>query len=288
MCRAQRVGPSVSGNTNAWRHCLATPATGHCRCAIVSLPLTAHLEPAESRDCAQEEFVVKVIGLIGGMSWESTVPYYCCINEHVKRRLGGLHSARVVLYSVDFHDIEKLQHAGRWDEAGEILAAAARALAAAGADFIVLCTNTMHKVVGAIEGAVRIPVLHIADATAAEIERAGVRRVGLLATRFTMEQEFYRGRLESQHGIDVIVPEPAERDLVHDVIYDELCLGVISDTSRERYREIITRLVERGAEGIIYGCTEIGLLVSQADSPVPVFDTAQIHAAAAVDFALGG
>jgi len=288
MCRAQRVGPSVSGNTNAWRHCLATPATGHCRCAIVSLPLTAHLEPAESRDCAQEEFVVKVIGLIGGMSWESTVPYYCCINEHVKRRLGGLHSARVVLYSVDFHDIEKLQHAGRWDEAGEILAAAARALAAAGADFIVLCTNTMHKVVGAIEGAVRIPVLHIADATAAEIERAGVRRVGLLATRFTMEQEFYRGRLESQHGIDVIVPEPAERDLVHDVIYDELCLGVISDTSRERYREIITRLVERGAEGIIYGCTEIGLLVSQADSPVPVFDTAQIHAAAAVDCELAG
>jgi len=232
------------------------------------------------------EFVVKVIGLIGGMSWESTVPYYCRINELVKLRLGGLHSARVVLYSVDFHDIENLQHAGRWDEAGKILAAAARALAAAGADFIVLCTNTMHKVVGAIESAVTIPVLHIADATAVEIRRAGVRRVGLLATRFTMEQDFYRGRLESVHGIDVIVPEQAERELVHHVIYDELCLGVISDTSRERYREIITRLVERGAEGIIYGCTEIGLLVSQADAPVPVFDTTQIHAAAAVDFAL--
>ena len=231
---------------------------------------------------------MKVIGLIGGMSWESTVPYYCHINELVKQRLGGLHSARIVLYSVDFHDIEKLQHAGRWDEAGAILAAAAQALVAAGADFIVLCTNTMHKVVGAIESAVTIPVLHIADATAAEIQRAALRRVGLLATRFTMEQDFYRGRLESQHGIDVIVPDEGERELVHRVIYDELCLGVISDTSRERYRESIARLVERGAEGIIFGCTEIGLLVSQADSPVPVFDTAQIHAAAAVEFALAG
>ena len=231
---------------------------------------------------------MKVIGLIGGMSWESTVPYYCRINELVKLRLGGLHSARVVLYSVDFHDIENLQHAGRWDEAGEILAAAARAVAAAGADFIVLCTNTMHKVVGAIQGAVMIPVLHIADATALEIRRAGLRRVGLLATRFTMEQDFYRGRLESQHGIDVIVPEQAERELVHRVIYDELCLGTIRDASRERYREIIARLVNRGAEGIIYGCTEIGLLVSQADSPVPVFDTTQIHASAAVDLALAG
>ena len=231
---------------------------------------------------------MKVIGLIGGMSWESTVPYYCHINELVKQRLGGLHSARIVLYSVDFHDIEKLQHAGRWDEAGAILAAAAQALVAAGADFIVLCTNTMHKVVGAIESAVTIPVLHIADATAAEIQRAALRRVGLLATRFTMEQDFYRGRLESQHGIDVIVQDEGERELVHRVIYDELCLGVISDTSRERYRESIARLVERGAEGIIFGCTEIGLLVSQADSPVPVFDTAQIHAAAAVEFALAG
>jgi len=231
---------------------------------------------------------MRTIGLVGGMSWESTVPYYQHINRLTAERLGPLHSARIVLYSVDFHDIEKLQHAGRWDEAGEILASAARAVAAAGADFIVLCTNTMHKVVGAIENAVTIPVLHIADATAAEIQRAGLRRVGLLATRFTMEQDFYRGRLESQHGIDVIVPDEGERELVHRVIYDELCLGVISDTSRERYRESIARLVERGAEGIIFGCTEIGLLVSQADSPVPVFDTAQIHAAAAVEFALAG
>jgi amino-acid racemase len=229
---------------------------------------------------------VKVIGLIGGMSWESTVPYYCRVNELVKQRLGGLHSARVVLYSVDFHDIERLQHAGKWDKAGEILAAVAKSVAAAGADLIVLCTNTMHKVVHAIESAVTIPVLHIADATASEILHAGVRRVGLLATRFTMEQDFYRGRLESKHGISVIVPDQAERDLVHRIIYDELCLGVIRDDSRVRYREIIARLVERGAEGIIYGCTEIGLLVSTADSPVPVFDTTQIHAASAVDFAL--
>jgi aspartate racemase len=259
----------------------ALPLRGRAA-AFDSAPSTGGKSPLHTG-----EFVVKVIGLIGGMSWESTVPYYCGINEHVKRRLGGLHSARLVLYSVDFHDIETLQHAGRWGEAGEILAVAARAVAAAGADFIVLCTNTMHKVVGAIERAVTIPVLHIADATAAEIRRAGVRRVGLLATRFTMEQDFYRGRLESRQ-IEVLVPDQAERDVVHRVIYDELCLGVISDTSRERYREIITRLVERGAEGIIYGCTEIGLLVSQADSPVPVFDTTQIHAAAAVDFALAG
>lgn len=229
---------------------------------------------------------MKVIGLIGGMSWESTVAYYRSVNELMKQRLGGLHSARVVLYSVDFHDIEQLQHAGRWEEAGEILAAAAKAVAAAGADFIVVCTNTMHKVVHAIERAVTIPVLHIADATASEILRAGVRRVGLLATRFTMEQDFYRGRLESKHGIAVLVPDQAGRDLVHRIIYDELCLGVIRNDSRERYREIIARLVERGAEGIIYGCTEIGLLVSAADSPVPAFDTTQIHAAHAVDFAL--
>jgi amino-acid racemase len=229
---------------------------------------------------------VKVIGLIGGMSWESTVAYYCGINELVKRRLGGLHSARIVLYSVDFHDIETLQHAGRWDEAGDVLAAAARSVAAAGAECIVLCTNTMHKVVHAIECVVTIPVLHIADATAKEIRRAGLRRVGLLATRFTMEQDFYRDRLESRHGIGVIVPEPAEREHVHRIIYEELCLGVIREESRERYRRIIAHLVERGAEGIIYGCTEIGLLVTQADAPVPVFDTARIHAASAVDFAL--
>ena len=228
---------------------------------------------------------MKTIGLIGGMSWESTVPYYRMINEGVKQRLGGLHSARTVMYSVDFHDIEELQRTNRWDEAGTLLGAAARALEAAGADFIVLCTNTMHKVVPAIQAAVTIPLLHIADATAARIREAGIHTVGLLGTRFTMEQDFYRGRL-GQRGLTVIVPEQADRDLVHRVIYDELCLGAIRDGSRDAYRTIIGRLIAAGAEGIIFGCTEIGLLVAQADSTVPVFDTTAIHAESAVDFAL--
>ena len=229
---------------------------------------------------------MKTIGLIGGMSWESTVPYYRHINELVKQRVGGLHSARIVLYSVDFHDIERLQHAGQWDEAGRILAAAAASLEAAGADFLVLCTNTMHKVAPAIEAAVKIPLLHIADATAVEIQRAGLRKVGLLATRFTMEQDFYRRRLEDKHGIGVIVPDAADREVVHRIIYDELCLGAIRAASRDRYRRIIGRLASQGAEGIVLGCTEISLLVSAADSPVPVFDTTAIHAASAVEFAL--
>jgi aspartate racemase len=229
---------------------------------------------------------MKTIGLIGGMSWESTLPYYRQINELVKQRLGGLHSARIVLYSVDFHDIERLQHSANWDEAGRMLAAAALALEAAGADFLVLCTNTMHKVAPAIEAAVRIPLLHIADATAAEIRRTGLRRVGLLATRFTMEQDFYRRRLEDRHDIGVIVPNGPDREVVHRIIYDELCLGSIRDDSRDRCREIIARLAGSGAEGIIFGCTEIGLLVSAADAPVPVFDTTAIHAANAVEFAL--
>ena len=229
---------------------------------------------------------MRTLGLLGGMSWESTLAYYRYVNERVREKLGGLHSAKLVLYSVDFAEIERLQHLGDWATAGRVLAEAAQALERAGAEALVLCTNTMHRVLDVIEPAIGIPVVHIADATARRIRAAGLTKVGLLATRFTMEQDFYRGRLESQHGIDVIVPEQAERELVHRVIYDELCLGTIRDASRERYREIIARLVERGAEGIIYGCTEIGLLVSQADSPVPVFDTAQIHAAAAVDFAL--
>lgn len=229
---------------------------------------------------------MKTIGMIGGMSWESTVPYYQLVNELVKERLGGLHSARVVLYSVDFAEIEELQSAGRWDEAGEALADAARAVEAAGADFLVLCTNTMHKIADAIEAAVAIPLLHIADATASEVKRSGVSTVGLLGTRFTMEQDFYRGRLEQQHGIGVLVPDDGDRGEVHRIIYDELCRGIIEDTSRTRYREIIGRLAERGAQGVILGCTEISLLVSQADSPVPLFDTTSIHARSAVDFAL--
>lgn len=229
---------------------------------------------------------MKTIGLIGGMSWESTALYYQQINEQVKQHLGGLHSARIVLYSVDFHDIERLQVAGQWDEAGTRLAAAARSIEAAGGDFLVLCTNTMHKVAPIINAAVKIPLLHIADATADVVKNTGIRRIALLGTQFTMEQDFYRGRLESSHGLEVIVPDDADRTVVHNIIYQELCLGVVRNESREAYRQIIGRLVARGAQGIILGCTEIGLLVSSADAPVPVFDTTAIHASSAVDFAL--
>ena len=229
---------------------------------------------------------MKTIGLIGGMSWESTLHYYQSLNEQVKQRLGGLHSAKIVLYSVDFHDIEQLQRTGQWDEAGVRLATAARALEAAGADVLVLCTNTMHKVAPAIEAAVAIPFLHIADPTAEAIKHAGLQRIALLGTRFTMEEDFYCGRLVAQHGLQVIVPEAPDREIVHNVIYNELCLGVIRESSRQAYREIIARLVAKGAQGIILGCTEIAMLVSPADSPVPVFDTTQLHALCALDFAL--
>jgi len=229
---------------------------------------------------------MKTIGLIGGMSWESTAHYYQSINEGIKQRLGGLHSAQIVLYSVDFHDIERLQHAGKWDEAGACLAQAARSLEAAGADFLVLCTNTMHKVVPAIEAAVNIPFLHIADPTANAVRSADIRRIGLLGTRFTMEQDFYRGRLEALHGLQVLIPDDADRHVVHDVIYNELCLGIVREQSRQAYREVIDRLVTQGAQGIILGCTEIAMLVSPTDSPVPVFDTTAIHASSAVEFSL--
>ncbi len=230
---------------------------------------------------------MKTIGLLGGMSWESTVPYYRQINEAVKARLGGLHSAKIVLYSVDFAEIERLQHQGDWAAAGALLADAARALERAGADFIVLCTNTMHKVAPAIESAVKIPLLHIADPTAAAIRDAGLHRVGLLGTRFTMEQDFYRGRLAAQHGIEVLIPEPDDRDRVHRVIYEELCLGRIEDASRQAYRAVMRRLVERGVQGIILGCTEISMLVGARDASVPLFDTTRIHAEAAAARALG-
>lgn len=229
---------------------------------------------------------MKTIGLIGGMSWESTQIYYRRINELVRERLGGLHSARLLLYSVDFHEVEQLQSAGRWDEAGAQLALAARSLAAAGADFLLLCTNTMHRVAPAIEAAVEIPLLHIADATGASIRESGARSVGLLGTRFTMEQDFYRGRLQAQHGVSVLLPDAGERELVHKVIYDELCLGTVRDDSRAAYRDVIARLTARGAEGIVLGCTEIGLLVEQGDFSVPLFDTTEIHARKAVDWAL--
>ena len=229
---------------------------------------------------------MKTIGLLGGMSWESTIPYYRIINEAVKERLGGLHSAKLVLYSVDFQEIELLQQSGAWDEAGHLLAKAASALQAAGADFIVLCTNTMHKVLPTLESAVSIPLLHIADATAEEIKRAGVRKVGLLGTRFTMEQEFYKDRLRDKHGLDVLIPNDADRVTAHRIIYEELCQGKVLDDSREQYRRIIRSLIGRGVEGILLGCTEISILVRPEDSSVPLFDTTRIHAQKAAESAL--
>ncbi|QGY31436.1 aspartate/glutamate racemase family protein [Pantoea cypripedii] len=229
---------------------------------------------------------MKLIGLIGGMSWESTALYYRIINEQVKQQLGGLHSARSLMYSVDFQEIEQLQVAGEWEKAGEILAAAATSLEEGGAVFIVLCTNTMHKVAHQITAAVQIPLLHIADATAQRIRQSGVKRVGLLATAFTMEQDFYKGRLQQQYGIDVLVPAVAQRKVVHDIIYQELCLGVIREESLAQYREIIAQLVADGAEAIILGCTEITLLVKPEDATVPLFDTTLIHAQDAVKLAL--
>jgi aspartate racemase len=229
---------------------------------------------------------MKTIGLIGGMSWESTVPYYRQINETIKQRLGGLHSARLVLYSVDFHEIERLQHAGDWDTAGRMLAESACALERAGAEFIVLATNTMHKVAAAIESATKIPLFHIADATAEEIVRAGHTCVGLLGTRFTMEQAFYKDRLTDRYGLRVLTPDEADREIVHRVIYDELCLGEIVETSRQEYRRIMRELIANGAQAIILGCTEIGLLIGPTDSGVPQFDTTAIHARKAAEFAL--
>jgi aspartate racemase len=229
---------------------------------------------------------VKTIGLIGGMSWESTVTYYRQINETIKDRLGGLHSAKLVLYSVDFDEIEQFQHSGNWEAAGAVLAGAARSLEAAGAGFIVLCTNTMHKVAASIEASVDIPLLHIADPTANEIKRAGHTTLGLLGTRFTMEQDFYRDRLSSRHNLRVITPAPIDREIIHRIIYEELCLGVVKSESRAEYRRIMAVLASQGAQAIILGCTEISLLVSQQDSPVPLFDTTAIHAMAAAEEAL--
>lgn len=229
---------------------------------------------------------MKLLGLIGGMSFESTLPYYREINQGMARRLGGLHSAKLLLYSVDFDGIATLQREGRWDEAGAELARVARLLEQAGCEGLVLCTNTMHKVAPAIEAAVRVPLLHIADATAQAIRRAGLATVGLLGTRFTMEQDFYRERLAA-HGIGVIVPPPAQRDEVHRIIYDELCQGRVEEGSRATYRRIMAGLVADGAQGLVLGCTEIGLLVGAGDADVPLFDTTALHAQAAVEFALG-
>jgi aspartate racemase len=229
---------------------------------------------------------VKTIGLIGGMSWQSTIPYYRLINETVSRTLGGFHSAKIIVWSIDFADMEELQRTGQWEESGVQLTKVARALEAAGAEMLVIGTNTMHIVADQIAAGIGIPLLHVADAAAAAVLEAGARTVGLLGTRFTMEKEFYRQRLES-HGLSVLIPEEADRDEVHRVIYEELVLGRIEDASRDAYRRVIADLIARGAEAIIFGCTEIGLLVSQSDSAVPVFDTTIIHAEAAARFAIG-
>ncbi|HCT5823256.1 TPA: aspartate/glutamate racemase [Citrobacter sedlakii] len=229
---------------------------------------------------------MKTIGLLGGMSWESTIPYYRLINEGIKQRLGGLHSASLLLHSVDFHDIEACQHRGEWDKAGELLADAALGLQKAGAEGIVLCTNTMHKVAEAIESRCTLPFLHIADATGRAIAAQGLSRVALLGTRYTMEQDFYRGRLEQQFAIECLVPEAEDRAKINTIIFDELCLGQFSDASRDYYVQVIEQLASQGAQGVIFGCTEIGLLVPAERSPVPVFDTAAIHAADAVAFML--
>jgi len=228
---------------------------------------------------------MKTIGLLGGMSWESTETYYRAINEAIRGKRGGLHSAKIVLYSVDFHEIEQLQQAGKWDEAGNALGHAARSLQGAGAEFIVLCTNTMHRVADEIERHISIPLLHIADATAQEIKGMGITRVGLLGTRYTMEQDFYRGRM-ARHGLEVITPDEKDRETVHRVIYDELCLGLIRKESRDHYKRIIEGLAHRKIDGVILGCTEISLLVKPEDSPVPLFDTTRIHARQAAAWSL--
>ena len=230
--------------------------------------------------------IMKTIGLIGGMSWESTVEYYRIINQEVGRRLGGFHSAKILMYSVDFGEVEPLMREGRWEEIGGLVAGIAKTLQSAGADVILLCTNTVHKVASWIESAITIPFIHIADATGEEVSRRGIKKVGLLGTRYTMEEDFYRNRLTEKFGLSVVIPPDEERSLVNDVIFRELCHGVINQSSKHRLKNVIDELVARGAEGIILGCTEIPMLINEADCPVALFDTTLIHAGRAVDFAL--
>jgi len=231
---------------------------------------------------------MKTIGLIGGMSWESTAEYYRIINEAVKENLGRLHSAKIVMYSVDFEEVEQLQHQGRWDKATNLMIDAAKRVERGGADFVLICTNTMHKMADDVAANISIPLLHIADATAEKITSLDLKKIGLLGTKFTMEQDFYKGRLKERFDIDVVIPNESNREIVHNVIYKELCLGEIKDLSRERIKTIINGLSDNGAQGIILGCTELPLLIKQEDCPVPLFDTTVIHAKAAVDYALRG
>ncbi|MBN1148064.1 MAG: aspartate/glutamate racemase family protein [Anaerolineales bacterium] len=230
---------------------------------------------------------MKTIGMIGGMSWESSIEYYRIVNQATRERLGVLHSAKSVMVSVDFAEIEALQRQGDWDQATQMMIAAARQVEQGGADFMIICTNTMHRMAEAVQASIGIPLLHIADATAAKIKAEGLQTIGLLGTRFTMEQDFYRGRLVERHSLQVLIPSEAQRQVVHRVIYDELVQGQVNPASKAQYIEIIAELAERGAQGIILGCTEIGLLVKQADCSTPLFDTTYIHAVAAVEYALG-
>jgi len=229
---------------------------------------------------------MNTIGMIGSMSWESTLEYYRIINEAVKERLGGLHSARCILYSLEFGEIEKLQHEGNWDRLAELMTDAADKIETAGADCLIICTNTMHKLAERVEKNIGIPLLHILDATAEAILEKGIETIGLLGTKFTMEHDFYRGRLEAKHGLEVLIPGDEDRDTIHRILYRELCMGEIKRLSRDKFREIIARLVSKGAKGIILGCTEIPLLVEQKDYDIPLFDTTKLHALAAVDYAL--
>jgi aspartate racemase len=229
---------------------------------------------------------MKIIGLIGGMSWESSLEYYRIINERIREKLGGLHSAKSLLYSVDFEEVEKLQRLGKWGEATKIMIDAARRIELGGADFLVICTNTMHKMVEEIQQNIKIPILHIADSTAEKIRAAGYKKVGLLGTKFTMEENFYKGRLIEKYNMEVLIPDEVERQYVHDVIYKELCLGIVQQNSKNRFKEIIENLSKKGVQAVILGCTEIPLLIKQEDVSIPLFDTTRIHAESAVDFAL--
>lgn len=229
---------------------------------------------------------MKIIGLIGGMSWESSLEYYRIINQTVKARLGGFHSGRILMYSVDFHEIETLQHQGDWETATQFMCEAAQRLEKAGADFVLICTNTMHLMAEEVQASIGIPLLHIVDVTAAAIQAQGYKKIGLLGTKFTMEQDFYKGRLQEKHHIDVVIPNEQDRNQIHDILYNELCLGDIKELSRKFFHDVVADLVQQGAEGIILGCTEIPLIMNQQEYDIPLFDTTELHSRAAVEFAL--
>jgi len=229
---------------------------------------------------------MKTIGLIGGMSWESSLEYYRIINETVKEKLGGFHSAKCLMYSVDFEEVEKLQRQGKWDEATALMIDAAQRVKKGGADFVVICTNTMHKMAEEVQSSINIPLLHLADVTAERIKAQGLKKVGLLGTKFTMEEDFYKGRLIKKHGLEVMIPDDEEREAIHNILYNELCMGEIKKISKDKFKKIIDNLVLKGAEGIILGCTEIPLLIDKEDYEIPLFDTTRIHAEEAVEYAL--